>query len=44
MLSPEFRERSQHQGIMTPTGAFYPEMEETIRDIAARLYEVATGA
>lgn len=37
------KEKWQHCGLMTPTGAFYPEMEEVIQDISARLYHIATG-
>ena len=28
---------------MTATGAFYPEMEEAVSDLSARLSVVATG-
>ncbi len=37
------KEKSQHQGLMTVRGQFYPEMETTIRDISDRLYDIATG-
>ena len=36
--------KNQHQGLMTVTGAFYPEMEQAVRCISARLYDIATGA
>ncbi len=35
------KEKKQHMGLMTPKGKFYPEMEEVIQDIAARLYQIA---
>lgn len=35
------KEKAQHQGIMTVTGEFYPEMEEVIRKISDQLYRVA---
>jgi hypothetical protein len=37
------KEHQQHQGLMTPTGEFYPEMEQVLRDISSRLYSIATG-
>lgn len=37
------KERNQHQGLMTVRGEFYPEMENTIRDISDRLYDIATS-
>lgn len=37
------KEEFQHQGLMTVTGEFYPEMEEAVRDLSARLYDIATG-
>jgi len=33
----------QHAGLMTPTGEFYPEMEQVVRELSARLYEIALG-
>ena len=33
----------QHCGIMTPTGKFYPEMEQALRDLSSRLYSIGTG-
>jgi len=36
------KEQWQHCGLMTPTGEFYPEMEEAIQDLSSRLYEIAT--
>ena len=37
------KEQAQHQGLMTTRGEFYPEMEETVRDISDRLYVIATS-
>ena len=37
------KEMHQHQGLMTVTGEFYPEMEQAIQDISYRLYEIAAG-
>jgi hypothetical protein len=33
----------QHQGLMTVTGEFYPEMEQAVRHISSRLYDIASG-
>lgn len=33
----------QHQGLMTVTGDFYPEMEQAVRYISSRLYDIASG-
>ncbi len=33
----------QHQGLMTVTGKYYPEMEKAVREIAARLYDIASA-
>lgn len=33
----------QHSGLMTATGEFYPEMERTICDLSARLYDIGIG-
>lgn len=33
----------QHQGLMTAKGDFYPEMENAIRDISSKLYDIALG-
>jgi hypothetical protein len=37
------KEAKQHSGLMTATGEFYPEMEQAVRDISARMYEIALG-
>ena len=37
------KEQNQHQGLMTTTGVFYPEMERTVQDLSARLYRIALG-
>jgi hypothetical protein len=37
------KEHAQHQGLMTVTGEFYPEMEDAVKEIAAELYRVATS-
>ena len=37
------KEAKQHSGLMTATGRFYPEMEQVVRDISARMYEIALG-
>ena len=37
------KEQAQHQGLMTTHGAFYPEMEATVREMSDRLYDIATG-
>lgn len=33
----------QHCGLMTPTGEFYPEMGQAVRDLSRRLYQIALG-
>jgi hypothetical protein len=33
----------QHQGLMTVTGEFYRDMEQAVRDVSSRLYEIASG-
>ncbi|MHC4231610.1 MAG: hypothetical protein ACYSO7_07410 [Planctomycetota bacterium] len=38
------KEKHQHQGLMTVTGEFYPEMEQAIQDISERLYEIGIGS
>jgi hypothetical protein len=35
------KDAKQHSGLMTATGEFYPEMSATIRELSARLYEIA---
>ncbi len=35
--------QAQHSGLMTPTGEFYPEMEQVLRDLSQRLYQIALG-
>jgi hypothetical protein len=37
------KEEAQHTGIMTPTGEFYPEMEQAVQQISSRLYDIASG-
>ena len=37
------KEQWQHCGLMAPTGEFYPEMEEAIQGLSARLYDIATA-
>lgn len=32
----------QHQGLMTTTGEFYPEMEKAVRHVSSRLYDIAS--
>jgi hypothetical protein len=34
---------SQHPGLMTVKGEFYPEMERAVRDLSSRLYQIAAG-
>lgn len=34
----EGKEKAQHQGLMTVTGDFYPEMEKAVKDISDHLY------
>jgi hypothetical protein len=36
------KEKDQHQGIMTVTGEFYPEMEEAVKEISSEMYQSAT--
>jgi hypothetical protein len=36
------KETDQHQGLMTVTGAFYPEMEEAVKKISSEMYQIAT--
>ena len=36
------KEKDQHQGIMTVTGEFYPEMEEAVEKISSEMYQIAT--
>ena len=36
------KEQKQHQGLMTVTGEFYPEMEKAVRLISSRLHELAS--
>ena len=38
------KENNQHQGLMTVTGEFYPEMEQAVQQISSRLYDIASGA
>jgi hypothetical protein len=33
----------QHAGLMTATGEFYPEMEQAVRHVSSRLYDIASG-
>ena len=33
----------QHPGLMTATGDFYPEVEQAVRHVASRLYDIASG-
>ncbi len=35
------KEYAQHQGLMTVTGEFYPEMEDAVRNIADNMYKIA---
>jgi len=37
------KDAKQHSGVMTATGEFYPEMEEAIQDMSARLHQIALG-
>lgn len=34
------KEEAQHQGLMTVTGEFYPEMEEAVKEISSSLYQI----
>ncbi len=36
------KEHAQHQGLMTVRGEFYPEMENAVKAISTRMYQVAT--
>ena len=36
-------EKRQKAGLMTPTGEFYPEMEQAARELSRRLYKIALG-
>ena len=36
------KEHYQHQGLMTITGEFYPEMEHAVKDISSQLYTIAS--
>ncbi len=33
---------AQHQGLMTVTGEFYPEMEQAVRRVSSQLYDIAS--
>ncbi len=35
------KEEAQHQGLMTVTGEFYPEMEEAVKEISSSLYQIS---
>jgi hypothetical protein len=37
------KERSQHQGLMMVTGEYYPEMEQAVKQVSSRLYDIASG-
>ncbi len=37
------KEQNQHQGLMTTTGVFYPEMERAVRSLSRGLYSIALG-
>lgn len=37
------KEKAQHQGLMTVTGEFYPEMEEAVKTISSGMYRIATN-
>ena len=37
------KEKWQHCGLMTPTGEFYPEMEQAVQNLSQRVYEIALG-
>lgn len=37
------KEKAQHQGLMTVTGEFYPEMEEAVKEISSGMYKVAVS-
>jgi hypothetical protein len=34
------KEKAQHQGLMTVTGKFYPEMEEAVKEISSEMYQI----
>lgn len=36
------KEQNQHQGLMTVTGEFYPEMEKAVNEISDEMYRIAT--
>jgi len=36
------KEEYQHQGLMTVTGEFYPEMEKAVKEISSEMYNIAT--
>ncbi|MFC1560969.1 hypothetical protein ACFL4V_00675, partial [Candidatus Latescibacterota bacterium] len=36
------KEQYQHQGLMTVTGEFYPEMERAVKEISSKLYTIAS--
>jgi hypothetical protein len=35
------KRRFQHQGLMTVKGAFYPEMEEAVKEISSSMFRIA---
>lgn len=37
----EGKEQAQHQGLMTVTGDFYPEMEKAVKEISLNMYQIA---
>lgn len=37
------KEKEQHQGLMTVTGAFYPEMENVVKEISSQMYQIASN-
>jgi len=37
------KEQKQHQGLMTVTGDFYPEMENVVRQVSSRRYVLASA-
>lgn len=38
------KDAKQHAGLMTPTGEFYPDPENAVQDLSARLYQIAAGS
>jgi hypothetical protein len=36
------KENDQHQGLITVTGEFYPEMEKAVKEISSEMYQIAT--